>query len=78
MPLYYFDVHGDETIIDEDGIDLDDARAARAFAVRTARLVAADSVRRGHLVKHHRVEILGEDRKLLGEVRLGEAVEIRP
>ena len=78
MPLYYFNVYCDDTIMDEDGVSLDDEQAARAFALKTARLVAADSVRRGHLAKHHRVEIVGEDRKVLGEVRLGEAVEIRP
>ena len=78
MPLYYFNIYNDDTTLDEEGLELADEHAARAHAVKAVRSLAADTVLRGHLVGHHRVEFVDEDQNPLGEVRFDEAVDIRP
>ena len=78
MPLYYFNVYNDDTTIDEQGAELADEHAARAYAVKAARSLAADTVQHGHLVGHHRVEFVDENQNPLGEVRFDEAVDITP
>lgn len=78
MPLYYFNVYNDDTTLDEEGADLTDEHAARAYAVKAARSLAAETALHGHLIGHHRVEFVDKDQNPLGEVRFDEAVEIRP
>ena len=78
MPLSYFDIYNDEVTLDDEGIELPDVEVARARAIGGARDLACDTVRRGHLVGHHRIEIMDADRKCVGTVRFDEAVEIRP
>jgi hypothetical protein len=78
MPLYYFDVYNDDVTLDDEGAELADRDAAHAHAVKAARSLAAETVRRGHLVRDHRVDISDADHKPLGSVRFGEAVDIRP
>lgn len=78
MPLYYFDVYNDDVTLDDEGAELADGDAAHAHAVKAARSLAAETVRRGHLVRDHRVDISDADRNPVGSVRFGEAVDIRP
>ena len=44
MPMYYFDLHDDETIADTDGTDLVNDGAARDHAVGVARELTANSI----------------------------------
>ena len=76
MPLYYFDIFNDETVIDPEGIELPDEAAALQRAVLETRVLAAESVRKGHLVGSHRVEVRDAARKPIGSVRFDEAVAI--
>ena len=76
MPRYYFDIYNDVVTKDEEGLDLPDDEAAMARAVFEVRELAAESVRRGHLVGSHRVEVLDRDRNCMGVVRFDEAVRI--
>ena len=78
MPLYYFNVYNDDTTLDEEGTELADEHAARAYAVKAVRSLAADTVRKGHLVGHHRVEFVDKAQNPIGEVRFDEAVDIKP
>ena len=78
MPRYYFNLYDDEVTIDQEGREFADEHGARAHAVREARVLAADSVSRGHFTASDRIEIVDEDRKVVGNVRFDEAVEIRP
>lgn len=78
MPLYYFNIYNDDVTLDEEGVELANEHAARAFAVKSVRELAADTALRGHLVGHHRVEYVDADQNPLGEVRFDEAVEISP
>ena len=43
MPMYYFHLYDDETIVDSDGTDLIDVGAAREHAVGVARELTANS-----------------------------------
>ncbi len=78
MPRYFFNVYNDDTTIDDEGMELSDPDAAKALALQEARVLAADTVLQGHLVAHHRIEILDEERHAIASVRFDEAVEIRP
>jgi hypothetical protein len=77
MPVYYFNVYNDDVTLDEEGTDLADDLAARAYAIKAARGLAADSASRGHLTVDDRIEIEDADHKLVATVTFGEAVEIR-
>ena len=74
--LYYFNIYNDDITLDPEGLELADNEAALAQAIIEARALAADTVRRGHLVGHHRIEVVDADRNQIGEVRFDEAVEI--
>ena len=76
MPLYYFNIYNDDTTLDEEGAELADEHAARAYAVKAVRELAAETALHGHLIGHHRVEYVDADQKVLGKVRFDEAVEI--
>jgi len=43
MPMYYFHLHDDETIVDSDGTDLINVGAAREHAAGVARELTANS-----------------------------------
>ena len=78
MPLYYFNIYNDDMTLDEEGVVLADEHAARAYAVKAVRSLAAETALHGHLVGHHRVEYVDTGQNPLGEVRFDEAVEISP
>ena len=77
VPIYYFNLFNDDLTIDDEGVDLADDEAARAHAIKEARVMAADTVLHGHLTRSHRIEFVDEVRKLVGTVRFDEAVDIR-
>ena len=77
MPLYFFNLYNDVVSIAEEGIDLEDVQAARQYAVKEARTMAAESVRQGHLTCSHYIQYLDEAGTEVGTVRFDEAVEIR-
>jgi imidazolonepropionase-like amidohydrolase len=78
MPRYYFNIYDDDTTLDEEGAELADEHAARAYAVQAARGLGAETAMHGHLIGHHRIEYVDKDQNPVGEVRFDEAVEIRP
>jgi hypothetical protein len=78
MTLYYFNVYNDDVTIDDQGAELADEHAARAYAVKAVRSLASETVRHGHLVGSHRVEIVDSKQNHVGEVRFDEAVDIKP
>ena len=78
MPLYYFNIYNDDVTLDEEGVVLADEHAARAYAVKAVRELAAETALHGHLVGHHRVEYVDAGQNPLGEVRFDQAVKISP
>ena len=77
MPHYYFHLYNDEVTMDDEGVELADAEAARAHALAEARHMAADTVSKGHFTGSHRIDIVDAAREPVGTVRFDEAVEIR-
>lgn len=78
MPLYYFNLFNDDVTMDDEGVELADHQAARAHAIKEARVMAADTVLHGHLTGSHQIEFVDEARNAVGTVRFDEAVDIRP
>jgi hypothetical protein len=78
MPRYFFDVYNDDVTLDDEGLELLDDKAAMARAVKETRALAAETVTHGHFTRHHRLDVLDEQRNAVGSVRFEEAVEIRP
>ena len=76
VPLYYFNVYNDDVTLDDEGVDLADHHSARAHGIKEARALAAATVSRGHLIRHHRIEITDAGHQTIGSVRFDEAVEI--
>ena len=77
MPLYYFNVYNDDITIDPEGAELADPHAARAYAVKAARGLAAETVLHGHLTGSHRIEIVDAHQKPVDTVHFGDAVDMR-
>jgi hypothetical protein len=78
MPLYYFNVYNDDIAMDPEGAELADPHAARAYAVKAARGLAAETVHHGHLVGSHYIDIVDQNQGPVDKVRFDEAVDIRP
>ena len=78
MSLYYLDIHNDEVTLDDEGKELADDHAARAYAVAAVRSLAADSVRCGHLVLSHRIDVVNAQRRVIFAVTFADAIDIRP
>ena len=77
MPHFFFHLFNDEVILDEEGAEFTDASAAVEAAERMARGMAAESVRCGHLVLQHRIEVVDESGVKIATARYGDVVEIQ-
>lgn len=77
MSRYFFHLHDDLDTIDEEGAELADADAARAFAVQNARSAAAASVLSGCLDLEHWIEVADEEGRTVLTVPFAEAVQVR-
>jgi hypothetical protein len=77
MPRFYFHLFNDMTSIDDEGIELPDEAVAMERAANITREMAADSVRRGHLILDHRIEVADEHGDTIGTVHFRDVVEIR-
>jgi hypothetical protein len=75
---YYFHLHNDIQSLDEEGRELPDLEAARLEAVDEARVMAAESVRKGHLNLGHNIKVEDESRTIQFEVTFGDAVTVIP
>ncbi|MDB5725301.1 MAG: hypothetical protein JWQ16_2055 [Novosphingobium sp.] len=78
MTQYFFNIYNDDVTMDDEGAELADDHAAHAYAVKSARALAADTVLHGHFFHHHYIEITNEAHEVIGKVRFDEAVTIKP
>lgn len=76
MPRYYFHLHNDLEALDEEGREFPDLEAARAEAIRGARDLLAEDVRRGAMTLSHWIEVQDEGGTRLLAIRYGEVVQI--
>ena len=77
MPRYYFHIcNGSGFVEDEDGQELPDLEAARAFAVRSARSIMASDVQRGMLDLSSFIEIEDPQHQLVHTLGFEEAIDL--
>jgi hypothetical protein len=58
VPRFYFHLHNDVDVPDDEGVELADLEAARVHAVRCARFTFAEVAKdEGRVVLHHRIDI---------------------
>ncbi|HEX8620488.1 MAG TPA: hypothetical protein VF718_00810 [Allosphingosinicella sp.] len=76
MPRYFFHVFDDAVLIDDEGLELADAHAARTTALAAARGLMCDQVREGRLRLHHRIEVENERGEAVLSLPFGEAAGI--
>ena len=77
MTRYFFDLHDDFDVIDEEGAELPDLDAARLRSIREVREMACASIKdHGHIDLRHRIDIRTDD-KIVCSVRFEDAVRIK-
>jgi hypothetical protein len=77
VPKFYFHLHSDVDVPDDEGVELPDLAAARARAVRCARVTFAEVAKdEGRVVLHHRIDIEDEHGAVLATVYFRDAVEV--
>lgn len=76
MSHYYFNIIDDDETTDPEGLELADNASAMARAVVETRNLAAETVRLGHFVGHHRIDVTDADHNPIGSVRFDEAVAV--
>jgi hypothetical protein len=77
VPRYFLHLFDGVDSIDEEGTELADDAAAFALALRSARELAADEVKRGCLDLDHRIEAFDENSRLVASISFGEAAGLR-
>jgi hypothetical protein len=77
MPRFYFNLYNDMTSIDDEGIELPNEAVALQRAARMAREMAAESVRIGHLVLDHRLEVVDWRSEIVGTVHFRDVVQVK-
>ena len=78
VPRFFFHIHDDIELLDDEGIELPDREAAEREALRGARSIACEQVVRGELHLEHRIDVEGEDGETLFRVRFGDAIDVGP
>ena len=76
MPRFFFHVRDGEPVDDPDGMFLSDMRGARLEAVRSARNIIAEDLRRGRLHLSSWIEVTDEQGEAIFALPFAEAVEI--
>ena len=76
MPRFFFHIRDGESVEDPDGMFLPDARSARLEALRNARDIMAEDVRRGRLQLSSWIEVTDEQGEAIFAVPFSEALEI--
>ena len=73
---FYFHLHNDIEARDEEGRELPDLQTALNSAREEARVIAANSVRLGHLNLSHSIEVADEAGRSLFKVRFGDVITV--
>ena len=76
MPRFYFHIHDSFDAEDDEGSELNDAQAARRYALNCVRQLIGDEARTGTLNLRHHIEITDDRGELVDRVCFGDAVTI--
>ena len=78
MPRFFFHIFDHVEILDDEGMELPDAEAARSAALAGARAMICDQVKEGRLCLNHRIEVEDEAGATVLSIAFAEAVTDRP
>ena len=78
MPRFFFHLRDGESAEDPDGMYLPDVRTARLEAIRSARDIMAEHVRRGKLDLSFSIEVTDEHGEPILAVPFREVVDLEP
>jgi hypothetical protein len=76
MPRYFFHLYNDQTVMDEEGVELPDIEAALANGIKEAREIMLDTVLQGRINFSHWIDIADESGAVVRTVSFGEAVAV--
>ena len=78
MPHYFFDLHNDMDVMDDEGVKLPDLGAAKAHALREARtMIQASVAEAGRIDLRHHIDIRDESGAVVHVMRFEDAVRIQ-
>jgi hypothetical protein len=78
VPRYFFHVYDDIVMLDDEGMELADAEAARAAALAGAREMMCDQIRHGRLALGHHIEVEDEAGSPVFSLSFADAVRVEP
>jgi hypothetical protein len=76
MPRYFFHIHDNADIIDDDGLELRNIEVANWEALRGARSLAAEQVLLGRLSLNDRIDVSDETGAVIATVTFRDAIAI--
>lgn len=76
MPRFFFHVHDDLQVEDQEGIELSGPEAARNGAIHSARALMCDALMDGRIVLHHRIDIADEHQSIIQTIHFRDVVQI--
>ena len=78
MPRYYFQLHNDIDVPDDEGKELPDLNAACDWAACSARMVMGQTLKEeGTISLKHRIDVEDEQHAVLATVWFKDAVQVR-
>lgn len=78
MPQYYFDLHNDMDVADNEGKKLPDIEAARTHALEEARhMIAASTTEQGKIDLRHYITVRDEGGAEVHCIDFGDAVSVQ-
>ena len=77
MPKFYFHLHNDIDVPDEEGLELADLEAARDYASCNARAMMGEVLKEeGRIALHHSIDIEDGQGRVLATVRFADVVQV--
>jgi hypothetical protein len=77
VPRYFFHLYDDLIAKDEEGVELPNVAAARLTALKGARDVIAEQVKRGYFVLSHWIDVVDEQGEPVMTVTFRDAVDVK-
>jgi hypothetical protein len=76
VPMFFFDLYDDMTVIDDEGAELPGLEQAREHALQNAAEIACTEVLERHLNLKHRIEVRDESGATVATVRFADVVKV--
>ena len=77
MPRFFFHLHDEMDVTDDEGAELVDLDAATECAVQNVRAIASEQVRSGYLNLGHRIDVEDEAGQALATATFKSAVAVQ-